>query len=178
VNHADHAHVPVGTIADHEGYPVTILRDYSHGLIPEMELTVAGVDQLVAILPDLRAQMVAAEAEERAEAAEEEGEESSAAGTIATLACGCQVTGGPDEEPFFLGEEIYCRVLGEQQRVKGISDTDDDDPCARHGGKGEGRMSCRACLADAGFEDAAPGTPEDNDDDSGRDRARFGRPVL
>jgi hypothetical protein len=42
VIHAEHRNVPVGTIADHEGEPVTIARDYSHGLIPAMELTVDG----------------------------------------------------------------------------------------------------------------------------------------
>lgn len=73
MNHPAHRNVPVGTLHDHlTSGPRTITRDYSHALIPALELDVAGIDLLASILPGLRADMVAAAAEEAAEAAGDE----------------------------------------------------------------------------------------------------------
>jgi hypothetical protein len=236
VNDAVHRHVPVGTIADHEGTPVTVFRDYSHALIPKMDLNIAGVDQLAAILPGLRAQMVAAEAEERAEnAALPECEQSTNCEACWHLwslhtadGCGAQMgdtlTGrytcpcehAPAEAPLTATERIDLALHGAE--IVTAAFQDDDDPCEFHGGEGEGSTSCAECRADAGLEDEdgnlcgdewwpprngdgsygeppqycdqpadhdgdhgmSGGTswPQDNDDDSGRDRQRFGRAVY
>jgi hypothetical protein len=144
MNDAAHRHVPVGTIADHEGEPVTVRRDYSHGLIPEMELTVAGVDQLAAILPDLRAQMVAAKAEEAEDEAERLAHEAWRDGEDGDL-CGAEWWPPRNGDGSYGEPPQYC-----------------DQPTGHDGDHG-----------------ASGGTswPQDNDEDSGRDRARFGRSV-
>lgn len=51
------ANVPVGTIADHEGLPRTVLRDYDTVIIPALQLTLDGLDLLEAVLADARQQV-------------------------------------------------------------------------------------------------------------------------
>jgi hypothetical protein len=143
VIHAGHRHVPVGTIADHEGTPVTVFRDYSHAHILALELDIAGVDQLAAILPGLRAQMVAAKAEE----AEDEAER---------LAHEAWRDGEDDGEP--AEDDANDDPFGPNR---------DPDESARQW-KASGRTQAMAIVREYG----------DNDDDSGRDRQRFGRSAF
>lgn len=79
----NHVRIPAGTLNDlHTGRPVTPTRDYTHGHFPAMELDSSGVRELMLdVLPGMYADILAAEAEEAAEAAE-------------ALACNCMISGG------------------------------------------------------------------------------------
>lgn len=44
------AHVPLGTVADFEGQPKTVLRDYDCIVIPAMTVTLEGLAALLGLL--------------------------------------------------------------------------------------------------------------------------------
>jgi len=72
MDHDKHRQVPVGTVVDDEGQPRTIKRDYDHAVIGGWTLSLAAVEQLEELLPQLKWDMLACRAEMIAESAGDE----------------------------------------------------------------------------------------------------------
>ena len=166
-----HHHIPVGTIADHEGTPVTLFRDYACIEIGNVKIPLDQFPALRAILDDAEPDMIACEAEMAAEAEEREADFTVTSREGAVTApclqpaahgyCGytpppvdCDVTEHHDQpEAVLTPTEMHDLALHGTEIITAAFQS--DDPCECHGGEGDRSLSCPECREDAEQDTAA-----------------------